>query len=170
MAGNNAFGERSDASLGLLDMFDDDESPSRTIDTGSFDTTTMVEDSNDESDEQSVDSNTEKERKIRKSMMYAVLGVGAMGLVGFGFKKVMEMFNRNRDQDDARGAGDMFSDAADTTTHLSDVSSMGATNMPTPSPSSEAIAQANINTSLQQSNTFVAGVSGNNPAAMTGAQ
>ena len=162
-AEKNAFGEGSDDSFGIMSMFHDEELPSKTIGPGSSDSqiTTIQEDSNDETDEESVDSEAEKEKEIRKSLVYAFLGVGIIGLAAFGFKKVMNMINRDQKQD-AEGSGDMVSDAADTTTHLSDVSSTKA---------SEAIAQASLNTSAQQSDTFVVvGAFGNNPAAMTGAQ
>jgi hypothetical protein len=215
MAGNHTFGDGSDASLGTLDMFDDEGLPSRTIDAGSSDSniaagmagknavgegsslslqildifhdkrssprnidagsshskiTSIKEGSDDESDDESVDSDAEKEKELRKSIMYAVFGMGAMGLAAFGFKRIMSMMNRDRDHD-AGGAVDMVRNASDPTAHLSDVSSMGTTNVPIPPPSSEAIAQASMNTSAQQaSSTFVASTPGNYSAAMTGAQ
>jgi hypothetical protein len=175
-AGNNASGKGSDASFRTLDMFDYDGLASITIDAGSSDSKSKIskeESSDDETDEESVDSEDEKEKQIRRSMLFAMFGVGAMGLAAFGFRKIMNIVNRDRDQD-AGGAGDMVSDVADSTMLLSDASNKGAAAMvPIPSPSSEAtVAQASMNASAQQSSfTFTAtGALGNNAAAMTGAQ
>lgn len=158
MVGESAFEEGSDDSFGILDVFHDEGSPSTTIDPGS--SNSKITTSDDETDEDSVDSEAEKEKEIRKSIMYAFFGAGAIGFAAFGFKKVMNMMNHDRDQD-AGGSGDMVSDAADTTTHLSDASS---------TKSSEAIAQASLNASAQQSDPFLACAFGANPTAMTGAQ
>jgi hypothetical protein len=114
----------------------------------------------DDSSNNSLDEEEEQEKQIRKTLLMAMFGMGFMGLVGFGTKKLMNILSRDRDQDS--GAGDIVGDSIDTATHAADSGS-----------SSQAAAQGSFNASAsasQTSNTLVVAGVGNSPAAMTAAQ
>jgi hypothetical protein len=151
--------QESDASISMLDIFDKEGSGGN--DNNGISNVKAVED--DDSSDFSLEEEEEQEKKIRKTLLMTMFGMGFMGLVGFGTKKLMNILSRNKDQD--LGAGDVVGDGIDTATHAQGVSGGS---------SSQATAQASFNASAnassQNSKAFAMFTAGNNPAAMTGAQ
>jgi hypothetical protein len=153
----------SDASIDMFDIFDEGtdakgyHSTSKAS-SGGFDDDDDTDD--DDDDLNSIDSQEEQEKEIRRKMMFAVAGVGVMGLLGLGFKKVMSKLNGNSAEDAAEVGADAAADAIDDATTI-------AVHL-----SSDAATQASFNASASQSNFAFAGAAGanNNAAAMTGAQ
>jgi hypothetical protein len=166
-----------DSSIGMLDVFGEEASESYSQDHDASGTSMMEKGDGDDDSQNSIDEEEEKEKQIRKTLIMTVFGVGFLGLVGFGSKKLMNMLNRgNNDQD--LGAGDIVGDSIDTATHAADVVDIGGhiaqgTVSGSSSSSQAAAAQASFNASAnasQSGNSFVMGGVGNNPGAMTGAQ
>jgi hypothetical protein len=110
--------QESDASICMLDVFDEGESRgnnnnSQHLDTSGTSMFKRVE--NDDSSNSSLDEEEEQEKQIRKTLLMTMFGMGFMGLVGFGTKRLMNILSRDKDQD--LGAGDIVGDGIDTTTH-----------------------------------------------------
>jgi hypothetical protein len=183
--------QESDASICMLDVFDEGESGvksnnnSQHLDDSGTSMFAPVED--DDSSNNSLDEEEEQEKQIRKTLLMTMFGMGFMGLVGFGTKKLMNILSRDKDQD--LGAGDIVGDGIDTATHAQGVSvgsssqtaAQGSFNASTNASQtgsfSQTAAQGSFNASAnasasssQTSNAFAAAWVGNNPAAMTGAQ
>jgi hypothetical protein len=97
-----AFGEEgvgeSECSLASFDLFDDEGEKSL----GSNASGTYHDDEEEDED-----------KKIKRSFMWAVGGVGLMALFGFGAQKLHQLFNRGGDEDEIEGA------ATNTADHLS---------------------------------------------------
>ncbi len=113
------------------------------------------------------DEEEEEEEKIRKPLFMSIVGIGLMGLVEFGAKKLMNMLSRDKDQD--LGAGDVVGDGIDTAnsaTHAQ-AASGGSCSQATAQASFDASANAS---SQSSSNAFAMFTVGTNPAAMTGTQ
>ena len=148
----------SDASMCMLDIFDEGGSGGNNHNNGSQNLDASVKD--DDSSNNSLDEEEEQEKQIRKTLLMTMFGMGFMGIVGFGTKKLMKILSRDRDQD--LGAGHTVGDGMDPATHAADSGS-----------SSQAAAQGSFNASAnasQSSNTLAMAGVGNNPAAMTGTQ
>jgi hypothetical protein len=171
-----------DSSIGMLDIFEEGAYSASSSQDHDASGNSMMEkgngDSGDDDSQNSIDEEEEQEKQIRKTLMLTVFGMGLMGLVGFGSKKLMNMLSRGGggDNDQDLGAGDIVGDGIDTATHAADVVDIGghiAGEVAGTSSSSQAAAQASFNASAnasQNSNGFFVAGAGNNPATMTGAQ
>ena len=146
------------ASMCMLDVFHEGGSGGNNYNNGSQ---ASVKD--DDSSNNSLDEEEEQEKQIRKAFLVSMFGMGFMGIVGFGTKKLMNMLSRDKDQDQDLGAVDIARDGIDTATHATDgaSSSQAATQG-----SSKASAKASSQSSKECA---MIGV-GNNPAGVTGAQ
>jgi hypothetical protein len=156
--------QESDASMYMLDVFDEGGAGGNNNGTNSSQNLDASGNSMIETDEDdhSLDEAEEQEKQIRKTLLMTMFGIGFMGLVGFGTKQLMRILCRGKDQD--LGAGDIVGDGIDTATHAADGG-----------PSSQVTAQASLNASANASSqssskAFAMFGVGNNPAAVTGAQ
>ena len=118
----------------------------------------------DDIDDESIDSQAEQEKEIRKKIAFAVGGVAVMGLLGLGFKKVMSKLGKGGN-DEAEAAAEMGAEVA---TDAVDDAATIATQL------SADAAQASFNASAQASSgnlSFAAGgATGGGNTAATGAQ
>jgi hypothetical protein len=169
---NDALHQDSDASICMLDIFDEGGSSVNSNIKNSQNQDASVKDYDSSSN--SLDEEEEQEKQIRKTMLMTMFGMGFMGLVGFGAKKLMNILSRGKDQDsgamDIVGDGiDTATQATDTATHATDSASLFQT---ATQGSSDASSKAyfNANASSQSSKDFAMGAMTNNPAGMTGAQ
>jgi hypothetical protein len=157
--------QESDASISMLDIFDKEGSGGN--DNNSISNVKAVED--DASSDFSLEEEEEQEKKTRKTLLMTMLGMGFMGLVGFGTKKLMNVLSRNKDQD--LGAGDVVGDGIDTATNAQGVSRDSSGGSFFEAAAEQASLNASANASSQgSSSAFAMFTAGNNPAAMTGAQ
>jgi hypothetical protein len=146
----------SDASICTLDVFDEGGPEGNSNNNTSQNLQAMMDaDEDDDSSDNSFDEEEEQEKQIRKTLLMTIVGIGFMGLVGYGMKKLKTLLSRGNDQD--LGAGDIAGDVIDTPTHVS---------------SSQATTQASFNATANESSrdAFAGAWMGNNPAAMTGTQ
>jgi hypothetical protein len=156
--------QESDASMYMLDVFDEggaggnnNNNSQKLVASGASIFETVDE---DDSSNNYIDEEEEQEEQIRKTLLMTMFGMGFMGLVGFGTKKLLNiLLSRDKDQD--LGTGDIVGDGIETATHAADGG-----------PSSQAAVQGSFNASSNASQTSSAAGAGlgNNPAAMTGAQ
>jgi hypothetical protein len=156
--------QESDASMYMLDVFDEggaggnnNNNSQKLVASGASIFETVDE---DDSSNNYIDEEEEQEEQIRKTLLMTMFGMGFMGLVGFGTKKLLNiLLSRDKDQD--LGTGDIVGDGIETATHA-----------PDGGPSSQAAVQGSFNASSNASQTSSAAGAGvgNNPAAMTGAQ
>ena len=108
-----------------------------------------MDDEDDDSFAESIDSEAEKEKEVRRKIAFAVIGVGAMALIGMSFKKAMSFFQKSKSEDDAvdlgaEAAGEVADDAAAASFQLG----------------TDAAAQASFNASMSQSSTNFAAAAG----------
>jgi hypothetical protein len=157
--------QESDASISMLDIFD--KAGSGGNDNNGI--RNVKADEDDNNSDISLDEEEEQEKKTRKTLLMTMFGMGFMGLVGFGTKKLMNILSRDKDQD--LGAGDVVGDGIDTATHAQGVSRDSSGGSFFEAAAEQASLNASANASSQgSSSAFAMFTVGNNPAAMTGAQ
>jgi hypothetical protein len=174
----------SDGSIDMLDVFGEGSSGSSSNkDMDASGATSLMEKGEDEDDDgtSSIDEDEEKEKQIRRTLMISVLGMGFLGLIGFGGKKLMSALNRGGSNDDdiAATGTDMIGEAADTATQAHEMAHLGghiagegvATSSSSQAGAAAAHASFNASANASSSNGFMMAGVGNNPAAaMNGAQ
>jgi hypothetical protein len=177
----------SDTSIGMLDVFGEGDSGNNNNNSSNRDMnasggTSMIEKDDHENDDDDsanpFDEDEEKEKQMRKSLMITVVGVGFLGLLGFGGKKLMSALNRGGSNDDNDIAADVIGEAADVATEAHEVAHIGghiAGEGVAGSSSSQAGAAAtqasfNASANASSSNALMGAGVGNNAGAMNGAQ
>jgi hypothetical protein len=185
----------SDTSIGMLDVFGEEQQSSGNTSSSHSLMEKGTDNDNDNDDDgststshsdTSMDDEKEQEKQIRKTLLITVVGMGFLGLLGFGGKKIMSALNRgssNEEEEVVGGAEEIMGEAADTATQAHEVAHLGghiagegvaASSSSSSSQATVAAAQqASFNASANASSTngfgMVGGV-GNTTGAMNGAQ
>jgi hypothetical protein len=132
----------------------------------------------DNDDTNSIDEEEDQEKQIRRSLLFAVLGMGAIGLVSYGAKKIMSVMsyrNNNEEEELVGVAGDAVGDALDTAVYVStdvavDAGGHGIAEGVAASSASQAAFNASASSSSSQIGFAAAGGAASNPSAATAAQ
>jgi hypothetical protein len=166
----------SECSLETLDIFLEEESAQKK-DASSTSLGDYADD--DESFVSAVDSVEEKEKKIRRQLLYAVGGVGFFALFGFAMKNILKVVGKAADSDDVDGGVDI-TNATDQLSNANDIASAvagdGGSSYSTAASAAQGtgdIANASFNASASASHSQLGvgfSMGGQPGAALSGAQ